>query len=279
MADKFNAKDALADYVTVPQRIAQFYELFGGGRLVTGDVRLTSEPDGKPRVMVQAFAYRTVDDPQPGVGWSWMELPGTTSFTRGSELENTETSAWGRAIASLGILVDRSVASVNEIKAKTPDGPQSQPAALSAPVAPPKVQKRDEVITAGPPPAQYPSGHIETLTGIVTREGTIKAGGAAGYKCESRQTPDGLHAFGFRLEIDRDKAIPQALVEGQLAEDIIDTLAGNTESLINTWAEVTGRMFHVTEPGKTSFYRLRVTAMKTKAWTLPSEAPSAAMGL
>ncbi len=270
MADKFNAKDALADYVTVPQRIAQFYELFGGGRLVTGDVRLTSEPDGKPRVMVQAFAYRTVDDPQPGVGWSWMELPGTTSFTRGSELENTETSAWGRAIAALGILVDRSVASVNEIKAKTPDGhdliDNDRP-------------RRPDIEEGNRQPPPPSTGPIETLTGIVTREGTIKAGGAAGYKCESRQTPDGLHAFGFRLEIDRDKAIPQALVEGQLAEDIIDTLAGNTESLINTWAEVTGRLYHVTEPGKTSFYRLRVTAMKTKAWTLPSEAPSAAMGL
>jgi hypothetical protein len=82
--------------------------------------------------------------------------------------------------------------------------PQSQPAAPSAPVA-----------------APASSGPIETLTGIVTREGTIKAGGSAQYKLEARQTPDGLHAFGFRLEIDRDKAIPQALVTGQLAEDII----------------------------------------------------------
>lgn len=118
MADKFNAKDALADYVTVPQRIAQFYELFGDGRLVTGEVRVELGPDGKSRVMVQAAAYRTPDDPLPGIGWSWMELPGTTSFTRGSELENTETSAWGRAIAALGILVDRSVATSTEIKVK-----------------------------------------------------------------------------------------------------------------------------------------------------------------
>lgn len=124
MADRFNAKDALADYVTVPQRIAQFYELFGTGRLVTGEVRVEMGPDEKPRVIVQAFAYRTPDDPLPGIGWSWMELPGTTAFTRGSELENTETSAWGRAIAALGILVDRSVASANEVAIKSGSTPR-----------------------------------------------------------------------------------------------------------------------------------------------------------
>jgi hypothetical protein len=42
---------------------------------------------------------------------------------------------------------------------------------------------------------------------------------------------------------------------------------------------VTGRLFHVSEPGKTSYYRLHVTAMKTKAWSLPSEALPEAMGL
>ena len=113
MADKFNAKDALADYVTVPERIKLFYELFGQGRLVTGEVRVSTEPDGKPRVMVQGLAYRTPDDPLPGVGWSWMELPGTTSFTRGSELENTETSAWGRAIGAVGIGIAKSIASAS----------------------------------------------------------------------------------------------------------------------------------------------------------------------
>ena len=121
MPDK---KFELGDYVEVKDRIKLFYELFGQGRLVTGEVRLTSEPDGVPRVVVQAFAYRTPDDPQPGVGWSWLELPGKTSYTRGSEIENAETSAWGRAIGSLGILIDRSIASANEINNKAGDAPE-----------------------------------------------------------------------------------------------------------------------------------------------------------
>jgi hypothetical protein len=112
----------LGDYVQVKDRIRVFYELYGQGRLVTGEVRLTTEPDGKPRVLVQGLAYRTPDDLLPGVGWSWMELPGTTSYTKGSELENTETSAWGRAIGSLGILIEGSIATTNEIDSKKDDG-------------------------------------------------------------------------------------------------------------------------------------------------------------
>jgi hypothetical protein len=117
VADK---KFELGNYIEVKDRIAIFYELYPNGRLVTGDVRFATAdvPDGKARVMVQALAYRTPDDPLPGVGWSWMELPGTTPYTRGSELENTETSAWGRAIASLGILIDKSIASAQEVQNK-----------------------------------------------------------------------------------------------------------------------------------------------------------------
>ena len=51
-------------------------------------------------------------------GYSWLEIPGTTPYTKGSEVENAETSAWGRAIGSLGILIDASIASQNEIDAK-----------------------------------------------------------------------------------------------------------------------------------------------------------------
>lgn len=111
----------LGDYVEVKDRIKLFYELYGNGRLVTGEVRVSSEPDGVPRVWVQGLAYRSPDDTLPGVGWSWMTLPGSTTYTRGSELENTETSAWGRAIGSLGILIDRSIASAQEVDNKRGD--------------------------------------------------------------------------------------------------------------------------------------------------------------
>lgn len=133
MPDK---KFDLGDYVQVNERIRILYELYPQARLVTEEVQLSNEPDGVPRVLVKALAYRTPDDPHPGSGWSWMVLPGSTTYTRGSELENTETSAWGRAIASLGILVDRSIASAQEVQNKqgvqvstTPLAPKLDPAA------------------------------------------------------------------------------------------------------------------------------------------------------
>lgn len=121
MADK---KFDLGEYVEVKDRIKLFYELYAGGRLVTDQVEILTAPDGKQRVMVRAHAFRTVDDPHPGVGHSWLELPGTTPYTKGSEVENAETSAWGRAIASLGILVDRSIASAQEVRDKSGDEPR-----------------------------------------------------------------------------------------------------------------------------------------------------------
>lgn len=114
-------KDRLKDYTEVKDRIPMFYEAYPEGRLVTAEVIPSNEPDGVPRIWVHAKAYRTPDDPFPGDGWSWMLLPGSTPYTRGSEIENTETSAWGRAIGSLGIGINAKVASKDEVDAKAGD--------------------------------------------------------------------------------------------------------------------------------------------------------------
>lgn len=50
-------------------------------------------------VYVAAF-YRTPDDPRPGIGVAWEPFPGTTPYTKNSELMNAETSAWGRALVA-----------------------------------------------------------------------------------------------------------------------------------------------------------------------------------
>src|SRR5699024_1769975 len=66
-------------------------------------------------------AFDPHPDTLPGIGHSQMGIPGPTTFTKGSEIENAETSAIGRAIAALGFSVHRSYASANEISNKTPD--------------------------------------------------------------------------------------------------------------------------------------------------------------
>jgi hypothetical protein len=74
------------------------------------------EVEGKQWVIGRAYAYRTPDDQRPGIGTAWEIVPGTTNFTRGSELQNLETSAWGRAIGALGIGIDASIATLDEIQ-------------------------------------------------------------------------------------------------------------------------------------------------------------------
>ena len=113
-----NYDDRLKDYTDVKERIRLFYEAFEMGSIVTAKVKVTREPDDVPRVWVKALAYRDPADTHPGVGWSWLVLPGSTPYTRGSEIENAETSAWGRAIGSLGIGIGAGIASKDEIAAK-----------------------------------------------------------------------------------------------------------------------------------------------------------------
>jgi hypothetical protein len=126
----------LSNYVDVKERIRQFYERFPDGRLVTIGVKVSDEPDGTPRVWVEAAAYRTPDDALPGRGWSWMVLPGNTNYTRGSEIENTETSAWGRAIGALGIGIAAGIASQDEVRAK--EGEADRPAPITRPAIEPQ---------------------------------------------------------------------------------------------------------------------------------------------
>ena len=70
------------------------------------------------RVTVKAYAYRTPEDARPGIGHSSLEIPGRTPYTKGSEIENCETSAWGRAIAALGFEVKRGISSAEEVRNK-----------------------------------------------------------------------------------------------------------------------------------------------------------------
>lgn len=108
MAQKF-----ADDYVTVAERVTAFYERYPEGSIQATVLELSDS-----RVTIRAEAFRTPDDPRPGVGHASMAIPGSTPFTRGSELENTESSAWGRALAALGFETKRGIASADEVRAK-----------------------------------------------------------------------------------------------------------------------------------------------------------------
>lgn len=126
-------RDMMADYVTVAERIQAFYDRFPDGSLQSEVYLLTEEI-----VVMKSYAYRTADDPRPGIGHSSMLIPGSTNFTRGSEIENCESSSVGRAIAMLGFEVKRGIASRDEIDGKQGQRqgpPEPRPMRPRAPVA------------------------------------------------------------------------------------------------------------------------------------------------
>lgn len=113
------------DYIDVAARIVEFRTKYPEGSLQPADL---AEPfrivelGGQQYVVVVAAAYRHPDDVRPGIGMAYEAYPGKTNFTRGSELQNAETSAWGRAIvAALAGDTKRGVASAEEVRNRDAD--------------------------------------------------------------------------------------------------------------------------------------------------------------
>jgi hypothetical protein len=116
----------LKDYVTVAERLRLFMKRYPEGSMQLDPVEFR-EIEGKTWVIGRAYAYRTPDDPRPGIGTAWEIIPGMTSFTKFSEVQNVETSAWGRALAAIGIGIDKGVATWDEInRMRAEDRPKVQ---------------------------------------------------------------------------------------------------------------------------------------------------------
>lgn len=146
-------RDFAADYVTVAERIAAFHDKYPEGSIQSEVLTLNDH-----EVLVKAEAYRTPTDPRPGIGHSWLGIPGSTPYTRGSEVENAETSAWGRALAALGFEVKKGIASSDEARNKEGD---QRPPRQNAPqqAAPRPVAQRTAPPATGPQRgADQPSG-------------------------------------------------------------------------------------------------------------------------
>lgn len=200
-------KDRLGGYVEVKDRIRLFYEAFDTGAIVTESVTYQDIGD-EHYVVVQALAYRSPDDPHPARGSSWMKVPGSTPYTKGSELENTETSAWGRAIGALNIGITNSIATSDEIQSKTVKA---------------DVEHADD----------------GSLIGVV------QVGDRSTSDYLLRQTPDGS-ALGFRLRGERGGILVRCL--GPLADQLFahkDEVIGKRATV---WGRVTEEAFTPNKP-------------------------------
>jgi len=104
------------DYIDVATRIVEFREKYPTGSLQQHDLEFVVV-NGKDWVVYTAAAYRTPDDIRPGIGTAWEPIPGPTSFTRDSEVQNAETAAWGRAmVAALAVDTKKGIASSEEVR-------------------------------------------------------------------------------------------------------------------------------------------------------------------
>lgn len=112
------------DYKDVAERIADFKAKHPEGCLRPANLErpYTVETIGADTYIVYvAAAYRSPDDPCPGIGAAWEPYPGKTNFTKLSELQNAETSAWGRAIVAVLASESKHVASADDVRNRQAD--------------------------------------------------------------------------------------------------------------------------------------------------------------
>jgi len=111
-------------YKDVPGRIADFKAKHPEGRLRPVNEK---EPYRIECIRDQYFivyvaaAYLGPDDKLPGIGSAWEPFPGKTPYTKDSELQNAETSAWGRAIVAALASESKSVASAEDVRNRRAD--------------------------------------------------------------------------------------------------------------------------------------------------------------
>lgn len=96
------------EYAEVNQRVKAFRFLFPEGTILTK----MEHYDGET-VIFSATAYNGAEVLSKGTAW---EKFGTSNVNRFSALENAETSAVGRCLGFLGLGIDTSIASAEEIQ-------------------------------------------------------------------------------------------------------------------------------------------------------------------
>jgi hypothetical protein len=127
--------DYLKNYIEVKDRIQMFYDKFPEGTLHF-QYKGVLEFNGETYIYGEAFAYPERDKMAYASGWAWERVP-ARGFAKGAEMMTLETSAWGRAIAALGIAVTKGIASREEVQrnVNTENDPwQTPPDSLKKPI-------------------------------------------------------------------------------------------------------------------------------------------------
>ena len=202
-----------AEYSPVADRIARFYEAFPDGRIETELVSRTERD-----VVFRALVFRRADDARPAAtGWA-AEREGDGDVNAVACLENTETSAIGRALANLGFTASRQRPSREEMEKATRvraklarqaareaarvrppaafDGPTMPPLRAVREVAPPSrpVTIDPAATSLNKPPRATETRIVEDLLDLVARaeRAGLRAGRAARWRRSLRAQPYAL---------------------------------------------------------------------------------------
>ena len=113
------------EYTPVAERVALFYERYPTGRIIT---RLVSRT--RFEITVKAMVYRWLDERRPSATGLASERIGDGDINTVACLENTETSAVGRALANLGL--SASPQRLSRERLPTANRPRLRPREVSA---------------------------------------------------------------------------------------------------------------------------------------------------
>jgi hypothetical protein len=154
----------LNDYVPVSERITKFYADFPNGRINTDLVSYDAELG---EVLFKAFIYREKDDAEPSAtGYASESKTGGNFVNKTSLIENSETSAVGRALAMLGYEIKRGLASREEmekVQRQTAQMPQTVPTKQT--VKPP-ITPKPEIVDNADSGTPISDLQIEKLSGL-----------------------------------------------------------------------------------------------------------------
>jgi hypothetical protein len=118
-----------SDYNDVPARLRDLKDKYPDATLQQASLQFIDFA-GKSWVVYTAACYRTPDDPTPAHGTAWEPVPGKTPYTKDSELQNAETSAWGRAVIAALAGEAKKIASAEEVRNRQADREAPEPSPL-----------------------------------------------------------------------------------------------------------------------------------------------------
>ena len=104
----------LSEYVDVKTRLKQALALYPQLRIVEHRPEITQVGD-QLFIECSVTVSRDPDDPIPVTAYIFEPYPGKTTFTKNSEQANGATSVLGRAFGYMGLGIDKSIASSNEV--------------------------------------------------------------------------------------------------------------------------------------------------------------------